>query len=875
MLQPLETDEPLRDLGILFVHGIGQSGRGETLLRFGEPLRACIEKIAVPANPDVPVQATVVSASLDPSPETPANAEVLIRGASRMDKSKLPEQRWLVAEAWWAKKFPTPTFGEIASWSFEVLPWTLIAHFDRRFRRLGFRFYNAVNNSRPLPGVLVAFVLWLAEGLKLSLALAVSPLLLVLIGLISLLGLIPYAKLRDFARAVQRKLAATVGDSYVFMHQQITGAAICASVGADLEWLASRCKRVAVVAHSQGGAIAHKVLRGPVTAPCDVLVTFGSGLAKLSEMERAVFDKGRRLLWMPILGAFLAAAAFLASLGLAWHHQPNLWVLLDVLIQSFLIIELGMLLVLVQLVLVGEKDTASEPDRPPSRAAAVAYVAVVALVRALMHDDALPTRLGIALAAALAAGLAFTYFFLRRWHIASHRSLNARAQWQIDRNLYRNEFQLHNRQGMRWHDLYASADPVPNGPLLDDFIPEDLYSVEVTNLHSLLSDHTRYWDNQDEFVKNVASVLLGAARLKARPSAPYAGARRRWRGNWRTAAQSIIALCALAVAARWLAQAPPVLDEILNWRGMGRSFAILARHRSELGLLLAGGLWLIAAALALTAWKIWDRHETSLALSGADYRLVNTQFVLFLSVLGASVAACLWTVAQSAGVIAGALVCVLMAAVFVRERARNWLLLSSATGSPESLRRLRLAKLQRAAEFALADPNEFELTRLGRALESFDNDLAERLLQVAIDKGSVNAAWALGYHYQRRSQTDKAREAFRRGADMGDPNCAYKLATTYETPDERLEAFRRAFDLGDVGSAHSLGLALELQKKLETEAIQVYEEGARRGDALSAQFLGTKLLFKARQSEFSDPAEAAGSARGRWPFIVAPSNWVT
>lgn len=462
-LQPLEADEPLRDLGILFVHGIGQSGRGETLLRFGEPLRACIEKVAVPANDAIPVKATVVSASLDPSPETPANTDVLIRGASRRDNSKLPEQRWLIAEAWWAKKFPTPTFGEIASWSFEVLPWTLIAHFDRRFRRLGFRFYNAINNSRPLPGVLVAIVLWLAEGLKLSLALAVSPLLLVLIGLISLLGLIPYAKLRDFARAVQQKLAATVGESYVFMHQQITGAAICASVAADLEWLGSRCKRVAVVAHSQGGAIAHKVLRGPVTAPCDLLVTFGSGLAKLSEMERAVFDEGRRLLWMPILGAFLAAAAFLASLELAWHYHPGIWVSLDVLIQSLLIIELGMRLVLVHLVFVGEEDTASEPGRPPSPVAAVAYVAVVAVLRALMHDDALPTWLGLALAAGLAAGLAFTYLSLRRWHIASRRSLSARSQWQIDRNLYRNEFQLHNRQGMRWHDLYASADPVPNG----------------------------------------------------------------------------------------------------------------------------------------------------------------------------------------------------------------------------------------------------------------------------------------------------------------------------------------------------------------------------------------------------------------------------
>ena len=40
---PDEQDEPLHDLSILFVHGIGQSARAETLLHFGEPLRKCIE----------------------------------------------------------------------------------------------------------------------------------------------------------------------------------------------------------------------------------------------------------------------------------------------------------------------------------------------------------------------------------------------------------------------------------------------------------------------------------------------------------------------------------------------------------------------------------------------------------------------------------------------------------------------------------------------------------------------------------------------------------------------------------------------------------------------------------------------------------------
>lgn len=141
-----DKDEPLRDLGVFFVHGIGQSARGETLLRFGEPLRACIKSTAAPADPNANglVNARIVAARLDPEPgDGPARAELRITGASAI------EHRWLFAEAWWAKKFPTPAFTEIVAWSFQVLPWTLIAHFDRRFRRLGFRFSRALRGISP------------------------------------------------------------------------------------------------------------------------------------------------------------------------------------------------------------------------------------------------------------------------------------------------------------------------------------------------------------------------------------------------------------------------------------------------------------------------------------------------------------------------------------------------------------------------------------------------------------------------------------------------------------------------------------------------------------------------------------------------------
>jgi len=50
-----------------------------------------------------------------------------------------------------------------------------------------------------------------------------------------------------------------------------------------------------------------------------------------------------------------------------------------------------------------------------------------------------------------------------------------------------------------WLDFYSSKDPVPNGPLRET--KDDVFtSVEIDNRRSVVSDHTSYWDNRDQFV---------------------------------------------------------------------------------------------------------------------------------------------------------------------------------------------------------------------------------------------------------------------------------------------------------------------------------------------------------------------------------------
>ncbi len=53
-----------------------------------------------------------------------------------------------------------------------------------------------------------------------------------------------------------------------------------------------------------------------------------------------------------------------------------------------------------------------------------------------------------------------------------------------------------------WHDLWASADPAPNGPLFET-LPMRVSTHKVRNLGSTILDHTTYWSNTTEFVSEI------------------------------------------------------------------------------------------------------------------------------------------------------------------------------------------------------------------------------------------------------------------------------------------------------------------------------------------------------------------------------------
>jgi hypothetical protein len=290
------THTPSRtyDLGILFVHGIGDQPRGSTLVEFATPL---VEWLTERAEA-VGGRAAVVNARLVPRDEDePAHAELRVEAEGTA-------RHWLMAEAWWAASFRVPRFTDLARWTGAVVPWTFGSHFGVRLMR-AWRAPRAGHMLRWLGGVSSAIVTLLG-GMLLS-----AVMLLVLAGLL-ILGLIPWERLRAAIARFQLRLAASVGDSYVLVTQPIESAAILSHFHRDLAWVEARCRRVVIVAHSQGGAVACRALQQIPAGGPRLLITFGSGLRKLEELEelrnRPSFRRGAALAVAGLVVGTLATA---------------------------------------------------------------------------------------------------------------------------------------------------------------------------------------------------------------------------------------------------------------------------------------------------------------------------------------------------------------------------------------------------------------------------------------------------------------------------------------------------------------------------------------------------------------------------------------
>ncbi len=526
------------DVGILFVHGVGQPAWRDTLRRFGGPLCDWITRRLASAAPWSALgdfEPTLREMPTLRDDAAPAHAEFFVPLPTLWDSRRVGStSRWLLAESWWARDVDTPTFRALVRWGFQTIPLTVGSHFARR---LGIAWIALRLSSDRLTRLRLGLRLML-EGALFTTAVGLSSALVAASLLLALLALIPLPWVGRALRRIQSLLAATIGDSFALVERRMGGeSAIVGRLQHDIDWLRQRCAYVAVVAHSQGAAAAHLALRRASTrAQVDALLTFGSGVRKLEELRQARESQTSAVLLL------LASLLLVAVPFLAWYAgwaAPGACLLL------------ALLLVL------------------------VAWNSFE-----LLQDDNLKAQL-----------------------------LRARP---------------------RWKDFYARADPVPNGPVfLEDRYSDKGRSVLVSNRGSWWRDHTSYWDNRDELVSRMASVLVqdlhagghipeplrDALEVHGDRLARVAAQRARrvsWlrRSKWLAAAVAIGVAwrspSAAAVATAWLLSALPTswsarLPALADWQH--GPLTLLARCGTAGVLLLASGL------LLDLFWRAWDASD--------------------------------------------------------------------------------------------------------------------------------------------------------------------------------------------------------------------------------------------------------------------------
>ena len=213
-------------------------------------------------------------------PQAPAHARLVLRRL-RVDGSVAAES-WLVAESWWAETFWPPKFADLVGWGLHVVPWTLGSHYGAAVRRVwGTSPASGILGRSRWLGRLTAGVLQLLASLPLAL------LSLAALALLLLVAAVPIPRLREALGTLQRRIAAIVGDSYILVARPFEAAAMVGQVRRDLGWLADAVGggELAVLAHSQGAAMAYEALRQAPPRNLRLLLTFGSGLRKLEELR--------------------------------------------------------------------------------------------------------------------------------------------------------------------------------------------------------------------------------------------------------------------------------------------------------------------------------------------------------------------------------------------------------------------------------------------------------------------------------------------------------------------------------------------------------------------------------------------------------------
>jgi len=337
-----------------------------------------------------------------------------------------------------------------------------------------------------------------------------------------------------------------LGDSLVFTDNKVINAAICSKVTADLTWLRQRCDRVVVLAHSQGAAVAHTVLRRSDTISVDRLVTFGSGLRKLLEVKSVTDlsvqksdnttqeDKIRKSRWANAWAwlCLLATAAAASTMLYAW--LTSVWFVpsdanstahfvLSAIVAPFVLAASS--LAVRQLIARFLNPWLNQPT--PDKHTTQSYLlpcllnlgglVILGLVAFWLAFSEICPHIKIH-SAAIATLMGASFTLMVAWRYSTRRGSTKEHRITTEKGLWCQQLGLTNVT--RWDDIYASQDPVSHGPVLeylDDLTITgiQLRTYQISNRESLVSDHTSYWNNESQFLRPIAHIVLDQSGKEA------------------------------------------------------------------------------------------------------------------------------------------------------------------------------------------------------------------------------------------------------------------------------------------------------------------------------------------------------------------------
>jgi hypothetical protein len=555
------------DIGVVFVHGIGSQEQGQTLLQFGEPLFRWLFRWLGdgedPHGDDANRAVRMTKLVLHPdSSDEPARCRIALDTPPASLGEAGAHQDWLLAESCWSDVFTEPAFSRMAFWLITYAPWLALDF----MRQIIVRAFAKKDREH------------LAKLLSIPLFFVVGPvvgLIVVLFTLaVLLLSLIPWRVTQKIAANVARALSRSIGDAYIVVGSPMNHAAMKARILRDITWASARSERLVVVAHSQGAALVHEVLRDSPEPHVNLFLSVGSAVRRLAEFRQLREAKSGP--WQ--LSGWLGILAGVWLSGAIW---AGLVVVLGGHLEGWLTIYGGWWLLIGAVVLVG--------------------LLIVA------------------------------------YELVGHTLKTPRTELLLPEDGDR-----------RWVDCYASADPVPNGPLHEsEVVPDELLSgqrpgtyeaVRTYNQRWLLNDHVTYPDNMDQFMSTLAreigttsgfDLLVGTddgavferARSRRRARTRALGI---FRGVFIAAAVFMVGLVArtantsqhanLQDVAQWVhGHVPGWLWNLLNTitdPATGRVKGLGLTQPDLIGGLVLAAVVVVAYSLVGSAWSFWDRGDS-------------------------------------------------------------------------------------------------------------------------------------------------------------------------------------------------------------------------------------------------------------------------